>query len=95
MSMYGIEAPSRHTLADRQPPARYLVLIDSGEGRIACLYLSSHLQVAEFDAGAEEVAQMIGGLLPAGSADGPEWDKALAGFSAADRHAAEVYLLDV
>ncbi len=38
---------------------------------------------------------MIGGLVPAKGADGPEWDRALQGHSQAERRAAEVYTLDV
>ena len=38
---------------------------------------------------------MTSGLVATRGADGPEWDRALQGHSAAERRAAEVYLLDV
>lgn len=62
---------------------------------MARLFLETRELVAEFDAGTEEAAQMMAGLAPARGADGPEWDRALEGHSAAERSAAEVYTLDV
>jgi hypothetical protein len=62
---------------------------------VARLFLESREQVAEFDAGTEEAAQMISGLVPANGADGPEWDRALQGHGMAERRAAAVYTLDV
>ena len=62
---------------------------------MARLFLETRELVAEFDAGTEEAAQMMAGLVPARGADGPEWDRALEGHSAAERRAAEVYTLDV
>jgi hypothetical protein len=38
---------------------------------------------------------MISGLMASHGAAGPEWDRALAGHSAEERAAAEVYLLKV
>jgi hypothetical protein len=97
---YGISAssPRRHAgegAPDLQPPARYLVVIDNGGSMVARLLLESRKQVAEFDAGSEEVAVMTRGLQPAHGAAGPEWDEALHGHSAEERRGARVYTLDV
>jgi len=92
---YGNETPRAHTQTQHRRPARYLVVIDSEGSAIARLLLETREQVAEFDAGAEEAARMTMGLVPTTGADGPEWDRALAGHSAAERSAAHVYTLDV
>lgn len=62
---------------------------------MARLFLDTRELVSEFDAGTEEAAQMTAGLVPSKGADGPEWDRALAGHSDAERRAADVYTLDV
>ena len=62
---------------------------------MARLFLDTRELVAEFDAATEEAAQMTAGLVPARGANGPEWDRALEGHSAAERSAADVYTLDV
>ena len=92
---FGIESPGAHRHTLYRAPVRYLVLIDAGGSRLARLYLATHEQVAEFDAGTEEVAQMTQGIRPAVGALGPEWNPALDGHSAAERGAAEVYTLDI
>lgn len=92
---FGREPPRAHTQTAHRKPARYLVVIDSGGFSLARLFLESREQVAEFDAGTEEAAQMMAGLVPTKGADGPEWDRALEGHSAAERRAADVYTLDV
>ncbi|MEO8805287.1 MAG: hypothetical protein ABI433_04345 [Burkholderiaceae bacterium] len=92
---FGGETPRAHTQAVRRRPARFLVVIDSGGAAIARLFLDTREQVAEFDASTEETMQMTAGLVPAKGADGPEWDRALEGHSAAERAAAEVYSLEV
>lgn len=92
---FGIETPRGHAQTSHQKPARFLVVIDSGGYVIARLFTETHTQVAEFDAGAEEAAQMTAGLVPTLGAHGPEWDKALEGHSAAERAAAKVYTLEV
>lgn len=91
---FGRESPSAHLQTEHRQPARYLVVITAGGVGVARLYLDTREQVAEFDAGTEEAAQMIAGLAPAKGADGPEWDRALQGHSRAERRAAEVYTLD-
>lgn len=78
-----------------QPPAKYLVLIDASGEMLARLFDEKRVQVAEFDASSEEVAVMTNGLVPTRGAAGPEWAKALAGHSDAERQAAEVFALDV
>ena len=92
---FGIEVPRAHSQAPHRKPARFLVVIDSGGYVLARLFIDTREQVAEFDAGSEEAAQMTLGLVPAKGADGPEWDRALEGHSAAERNAAEVYTLEV
>lgn len=92
---FGSESPAPHRRTELRPRARYLVVIESGGVRLARLLLASREQVAEFDAGTEEAAQMTAGLVPAKGADGIEWDRALQGHSHAERRAAEVYTLDV
>jgi hypothetical protein len=92
---FGSERPRAHTQTSHRKPARYLVVIDSGGFVVARLFLETRELVAEFDAGTEEAAQMMAGLVPTRGADGPEWDRALEGHSAAERRAAEVYTLDV
>jgi hypothetical protein len=92
---YGMQPPAPHVGGDHRPAARYLVLIEAGGVTVARLVLASYEAVAEFDAGAEEVAVMTRGLQPSRGAHGPEWDRALDGHSAAERGAAEVYTLDL
>lgn len=91
---FGNEAPRPHHDDPLRAPARYLVIIGSGGSTVARLFLESREAIAEFDAGAEEVALMTRGLVPA-RGTGPEWDHALEGHSAAERAAASVYTLDV
>jgi hypothetical protein len=92
---FGSETPRAHIQTSHRKPARYLVVIDSGGFVLARLFLETREQVAEFDAGTEEAAQMMAGLVPAKGAEGPEWDRALEGHSVAERRAADVYTLDV
>lgn len=92
---FGMESPSRHKQTALRQPARYLVLIDAGGYAVARLFLDTREQIAEFDASTEETASMMGGLTAILGATGAEWDRALAGHSAAERAAAEVYVLAV
>ena len=92
---YGIESPGEHAHTPHRRPARYLVVIDGGGSAVAKLFVDTRELVAEFDAGAEEVALRTRGLQPAKGADGPQWDRALEGHSAKERGAADVYTLDV
>lgn len=93
--VFGRESARAHTQTTHRKPARYLVVIDSGGSPVARLFLDTREQVAEFDAATEEAAQMTAGRVATKSADGREWDRALEGHSAAERHAADVYTLDV
>lgn len=94
-STYGIERPGPHAGGTHRAPARFLVIIESGGSVVARLFLAGREPAGEFDAGTEEVAQMTRGLEPAHGATAAEWDQALAGHSAAERAAAQVYSLDV
>ncbi len=91
---FGIESPGEHAHTPHRKPTRYVVVIDSAGSTIARLFLESREQVAEVDAGAEEVALMTRGLQPARSALDEEWDRALQGHSTAERRTADVYTLD-
>jgi len=93
--VFGNEVRRQHGQAAMRKAARYLVVIEAGGPAVARLFDESREQVAEFDASTEEVTLMTQGLVPALGADGPEWDRALAGHSATERHAARVYTLDV
>ncbi len=92
---FGGESPRPHVHTAHRPPARYLILIDSGGFSVARLFLASREQVAEFDASTEETALMTRGLTPAQDAGAPEWDEALRGHSSSERAGADVYTLDV
>ena len=91
---FGIESPGEHAHTAHRKPTRYVVVIDSAGSTIARLFLESREQVAEVDAGAEEVALMTRGLPSERSALGEEWDRALQGHSTAERRTADVYTLD-
>ncbi len=93
---FGMEVPNGSTHEPEQPPARYLVVIDSATeaSRLAKLFLETRAEVAQFDAGAPEVQMMTRGLAPRHDATGPEWDQALGGHDARERATAEVYTLD-
>lgn len=92
---FGMEAPSNHHPGPLRQAARYLVVIESGGVMLARLFLETREQIAEFDASTEETASMISGAAAIKGADGPQWDRALAGHSADERAAAEVYELKV
>lgn len=92
---FGHELPSQHTPQQHRQVSRYLVVIDSGAGPVAKLFLDSRQPAGEFDAGTEEVTVMTRNASSSTGAAGPEWDKALSGHSARERAAATVYLLDV
>jgi hypothetical protein len=92
---FGIESPGEHVHAPHRKPTRYVVVIDSAGSTIARLFLESYEQVAEVDAGAEEIALMTRGLQPTRGALGEEWDRPLQGHSTAERRTADVYTLDM
>ncbi|MDP9123953.1 MAG: hypothetical protein M3N82_05060 [Pseudomonadota bacterium] len=92
---FGNELPRAHSNTSPRLRARYLVVIDSGGFMVARLFLESREQVAEFDASTEEVAQMIMRLQADSNAGDPQWDRALAGHSAAERAEARVYMLEI
>jgi hypothetical protein len=92
---FGMESHGAHRNGTHRPPARYLVIIDAGGEQVARLFDAQRTQVAEFDAGTEEVAVMAKGLAPQTGADAADWDQALASHSAAERALADIYLLDL
>ena len=92
--VFGIESPGEHSHKVHRKPTRYVVVIDSAGSTVARLFLDSYEQVAEVDAGAEEVALMTRGLEPVRGALGEEWDRPLQGHSTAERRNADVYTLD-
>lgn len=92
---YGMPSPDVHHHTAHRQPARYLVVIEAAGSVVARLFQDNYMPVAEFDAGAEEVAAMTRGLVPATGALGKQWDQALVGRSTAERAAAQVYLLSV
>lgn len=92
---FGHEVPPRHAQQTHRQVSRYLVVIGSTDGAVARLFLDSREQVAEFDAGTEEVTQLTKGAPGTTGASGPEWDRALASHTAAERAAATVYALDI
>ena len=92
---FGIERPSAHVHRGHRAKARYLVLIEAAGPVIALLFTEARQLAADFDAGAEEVALMTRGLQAEQGATGPEWDPALAGHSAEERAAAQLFTLDV
>jgi hypothetical protein len=92
---YGIPARRDPSGEPLRHVARWLVVIEDATGtRVARLFSPERTPLGEFDAGTEEVAVMVRGLVPVPAA-GPEWDAALDGHSARERAAAEVYTLDV
>lgn len=92
---YGREVPSKHKQEAHRQAARYLVVIDAGGVSVARLFLATHEQVAEFDAGAEEVASLTKGLRATRGASGPEWDRALEAHGADERRDALVFDLRI
>ena len=70
-------------------------VIDAGGSKVAMLFFESREQVAEIDAGAEEVSSMVSGIQPDIGALGPEWNVALGGHSLLERADARVYTLGI
>ena len=92
---FGREVPPPHAQQTHRQVTRYLIVLNAAQGAVARLFLADRTQVAEFDAGTEEVAEMIKTASASKGASGAEWDKALAGHTAAERQAATVYELPV
>ncbi len=90
---FGITVPAPHAGLPHRAPVRYLVVIDSGSGMVARLFLANRELVNEFDASAPEVANAVAGLKPVPGALGPEWDQALRAHSLLERVGAQVYTL--
>lgn len=92
---FGHEVPARHEQQSHRQVSRYCVVIASAAGPLALLCLADRTQVAEFDAGTEEVVELTKTATASTGAAGPEWDRVLAGHTAAERAAATVYELPV
>ena len=75
-------------------PARYLVLIEAGDGMVARLFDADRRHLIDFDASSFEVVEMTAGRMPVQGADQTEWRHALDGHDAGQLRAARVYTLD-
>jgi hypothetical protein len=76
-------------------PVKFLILIDAAETRVARLFDAEHGHVMDMDASTEDVVATIDGVAPSLGATASEWDRALAGHSAAERAQAQVFTLAV
>lgn len=76
-------------------PVKFLIVIEAGGAMIARMFDANRGHVIDMDAATEEVVAATDGLVPTHSGTAPEWDRALAGHSAAERAAAQVYRLAV
>lgn len=92
---FGHEVPPRHAQQTHRQVSRWLVVIASTDGALARLFSADRTQVAEFDAGTEEVNDLTQTAAASTGASGPEWDRALGGHTAAERASATVYELSV
>ncbi|RZL30269.1 MAG: hypothetical protein EOP35_24110 [Rubrivivax sp.] len=92
---FGHEVPPRHEQKTHREISRWLVVIPSADGSLARLFSVDHTQVGEFDAGTEEVMELIKTASASTGASGQEWDRALAGHSDQERASATVYTLDI
>jgi len=90
---FGRDSPPPHTARPRTAPPRATSRSSSPAARSSRLYQGTREQVAEFDAGAEEVAQLTARLVPAKLAHQPVWGHVLDGHSTAERRAADAYAL--
>lgn len=92
---FGHEVPQQHAQRTHREVTRWLIVIPSADGALARLFSGERTQVAEFDAGTEEVNDLIQTAAACSGASGPEWDRALGGHTAAERANATVYELAV
>jgi hypothetical protein len=92
---FGIQMPMRHDVTVHTKPVKYLVLIESGGGMLAKLFLESKELSMECDAASAEVASMTADLTPEVGACAPEWDAALCAFDPKARALAEIFTLTV
>lgn len=76
-------------------PVKFLIVIESGGPMVARLFDANRTLVVDMDASSEDVAETTEGIVPLHGALAPEWDRALAGHSAAERAAAQIYTLAV
>lgn len=92
---FGREVPEPHVQSAHRQATRYLLILPGSDGRVAKLFSAQHELLAQTDAASEDITQMTRGLTPEIGAVGAPWDTALAGLSAPERAAVEVYTLDV
>ncbi len=76
-------------------PVKYLIVIEAGGSMVARLFDADRVHVVDMDASSEDVAATTDGIVPVHGGAAPEWARALAGHSAAERAAAQVYTLAV
>ena len=76
-------------------PVKFLIVIEAGDSMAARLFDANRVHVIDMDASTEDVVATTEGIVPTHSGAEPEWDRALAGHSAAERAAAQVYTLAV
>ena len=93
-SLLAARFAAAHRQGSQRRPVRYLVVIESGGSSLARLLLDSFEPVSEFDATADDPEPMTAGLFASNGAGGAQWGGALAGHSAAERNAADIYTLD-
>jgi hypothetical protein len=74
-------------------PVKYLIVIESGGPMVARLFDANRVHVIDMDASSEDVSETTEGIVPTHGGMAPEWDRALAGHSAEERAAAQVYTL--
>ncbi len=90
---FGMQVPSHHTTTERPRPLKFLVLIDSGDGKIARLYSDTYALLNTCDASAPEITAMTTGLVPDRAATVQAWGPALRALSIQERLTAEVFTL--
>jgi hypothetical protein len=76
-------------------PVKFLIVIEAGGSMVARLFDANRVHVIDMDASTEEVVTTTEGIVPTRSATDAQWNLALAGHSAAERAAAQVYTLAV
>lgn len=76
-------------------PVKFLIMIDAGGSMVARMFDANRVHIIDMDAATEEVVEAIEGIVPTHTGMEPEWELALAGHNAAERAAAQVYILAV
>ena len=92
---FGRESAHTHVQTEHRKISRFLVVIDAGGVGVARLFLDSREQVAEFDSGTEEAAQMISAWCPPRAPMVPNGTARCRATARPSARAAKVYRLDV